>query len=39
MLESGIGQKRRRDKALVDEIAATIILQDYMASRVSQFSI
>lgn len=33
MLESGIGQKRRRDKALVDEIAATIILQDYMASR------
>ena len=39
MLESGIGQKRRRDKALVDEIAATIILQDYMASRVSQFPI
>ena len=33
MLDSGIGRKRRRDKALVDEIAATIILQGYMESR------
>lgn len=33
MIDSGIRQKRRRDKALVDEIAATIILQDYMSSR------
>lgn len=30
MLESGIGRKRRQDKALVDEISATIILQDYL---------
>ena len=30
MLESGIGKKARQNKALVDEISATIILQDYM---------
>lgn len=33
MLEMGLSKKKRRDKALVDEIAATIILQDYLASR------
>lgn len=33
MLESGIGRKRRQDKALVDEISATIILQSYMESK------
>lgn len=33
MLDSGIGQKARRDKALVDKIAATIILEDYMESK------
>lgn len=32
MLESGIGRMARRDKALVDKISATIILQDYMES-------
>lgn len=32
MLQSGIGKKRRQDKALVDEISATIILQSYMES-------
>ncbi len=32
MLESGIGRMARRDKALVDRIAATIILQGYMES-------
>lgn len=32
MLESGIGRIARRDKALVDRISATIILQDYMQS-------
>uniref|UniRef100_UPI00405654FC Holliday junction resolvase RuvX n=1 Tax=Alistipes sp. TaxID=1872444 RepID=UPI00405654FC len=32
MLESGIGKMARRDKALVDKISATIILQDYMES-------
>ena len=30
--ESGIGKMARRDKALVDRISATIILQDYMQS-------
>lgn len=33
MLESGIGKMARRDKALVDKISATIILQGYMESR------
>lgn len=32
MLESGIGKMARRDKALVDKISATIILQGYMDS-------
>lgn len=30
MIDGGLGKKARRDKALVDEISATIILQDYM---------
>ena len=30
MLECGIGRMARRDKALVDKISATIILQSYM---------
>jgi putative holliday junction resolvase len=30
MIEMGMKKKQRRDKALVDEIAATIMLQDYM---------
>ena len=33
MLEGGLRRKARKDKALVDEISATIILQDYMRSR------
>ena len=32
ILESGIGKMVRRDKALVDRISATIILQSYMDS-------
>ena len=32
MLESGIGRMARRDRALVDRISATIILQGYMES-------
>ena len=32
MIESGIGRRARRDKALVDRISATIILQSYMDS-------
>ena len=30
MLEMGLKKKQRRNKALVDEIAATILLQDYL---------
>lgn len=30
MIASGISRKRRQDKALVDEISATIILQNYL---------
>lgn len=33
MLDGGLGKKRRQDKALVDEISATIILQSYMESH------
>ena len=33
MLEGGLGKKARQDKALVDEISATIILEDYLRSR------
>lgn len=32
MLEMGLKKKARRDKKLVDEIAATILLQDYLRS-------
>lgn len=32
MLQSGIGKKARQDKALVDKISATIILEDYLQS-------
>jgi putative Holliday junction resolvase len=30
MLDSGVTKKKRRDKALVDEISATLILQAYL---------
>ncbi len=33
MRDGGLRKKARQDKALVDEISATIILQDYMRSR------
>ena len=33
MLEGGLRKKARQDKGLVDEISATIILQDYMRSK------
>lgn len=32
MIDSGLGKKDRRNKALVDEISATILLQGYLAS-------
>lgn len=33
MLDGGLKKKARQNKALVDEISATIILRDYMESR------
>lgn len=30
MIDSGLKKKKRRDKALIDEISATIILQNYL---------
>ncbi|TMI92683.1 MAG: Holliday junction resolvase RuvX [Bacteroidetes bacterium] len=32
MIEMGLKKKKRRDKALIDEIAATIMLQEYLAN-------
>lgn len=32
MIEGGLTKKQRRNKALVDEISATLILQSYMSS-------
>lgn len=33
MIDSGMRKSRRRDKAIVDEMAATIILNDYIQSK------
>lgn len=33
MRDAGLRKKARQDKALVDEISATIILEDYLRSR------
>jgi len=33
MIAGGMHKMARRDKAIVDEISATIILEDYMAAR------
>ena len=33
MIDGGLSKKARRDKALVDEISATIILRDYLTHR------
>ncbi len=33
MIDGGLKKKDRQNKALVDEISATIILQDYMRSK------
>lgn len=30
LIESGLKKKKRQDKALIDEVAATIMLQDYL---------
>lgn len=31
MIDGGLSKKQRRDKALIDEVSATIILQSYMS--------
>lgn len=33
MRDAGLRRKARQDKALVDEVSATIILEDYLASK------
>ena len=33
MLDGGMKKKQRQDKAVVDKISATIILEDYLNSR------
>jgi putative Holliday junction resolvase len=33
MIEGGLGRMARRDKALVDKVSATLILESYMESR------
>ncbi|MBO4451909.1 MAG: Holliday junction resolvase RuvX [Bacteroidaceae bacterium] len=38
IIESGISRKARQDKALVDKISATIILQDYLESKTKTLS-
>ena len=33
MIDSGLSKKKRKDKALIDEISATIILQTYLYNK------
>ncbi|TRZ42793.1 Holliday junction resolvase RuvX [Robertkochia solimangrovi] len=33
MIDSGLKKKKRRDKALLDEVSATVILQSFMAAK------
>jgi putative Holliday junction resolvase len=33
MIDGGLKKKARQDKGLVDEISATIILEDYLRSK------
>lgn len=33
MIDSGINKKKRRSKALVDQISATLILQSYLSAK------
>ncbi len=33
MIDGGLSKKQRRNKALIDEISATIILQDYLQTK------
>ena len=33
MIDSGLNKKKRQNKALIDEISATIMLQDYLSRK------
>ena len=33
MIDSGLSKKKRQNKALIDEISATILLQDYLTRK------
>ncbi|MFC4477609.1 Holliday junction resolvase RuvX [Flavobacterium chungangensis] len=33
MIDSGLNKKQRQNKGLIDEISATILLQDYLSSK------
>ena len=33
MIDSGLSKKKRQDKGLIDEISATIMLQDYLSRK------
>jgi putative Holliday junction resolvase len=37
MIDGGLGKKKRQNKALVDEISATIILQSHLSNKDRQF--
>jgi putative Holliday junction resolvase len=37
MIDSGLKKKKRQNKALIDEISATIILQDYLEQKNNSF--
>jgi putative Holliday junction resolvase len=34
MIASGLNKKQRQNKGLIDEIAATILLQDYLSRKI-----
>ncbi|MEP7259218.1 MAG: RuvX/YqgF family protein, partial [Flavitalea sp.] len=38
MIDMGLKKMQRRNKALIDEIAATIILQEYLRNQPQKFS-
>ena len=33
IIESGVKKQKRKDKCLIDEVSATIILQDYLSYK------
>jgi len=33
MIQGGLGRKKRRNKAMVDKVSATLILQDYLSQH------